>query len=233
MEANDKVKFKVNEKHGLAAIGLVIILVLLGLKFFRDDPLRLTALKTELPHMVNFIRSFPVGAPVVLFGLVFLQSAVPIIPFFLLAGAGGIVFGMFWGLIIIWCGAVLGACFTFSLARYLGKDGVQHWLDKRGWDYRYSVEKGFLAILVSRLIPVVPSVAVNIVSGLSKVRFSEFALATTLGKLPWAFLYTSLGYNLSKGKIWAIYLALAVMALMLAMVIYRWLSRHNQTNSCP
>jgi uncharacterized membrane protein YdjX (TVP38/TMEM64 family) len=215
-------KYKFSEKHGLAVTLVVILLILLGWKLFRGELLRLIALKTELPHMVSFIRSFSVGTPLVLFGLVFLQSAIPVIPYFLLAGVAGILYGMFWGLLLIWSAGVLGACTIFGVARYLGKEFVQRWLVKRDWDFCYTNEKGFLVICGCRLIPVVPSVAVSIISGISKVRFSDFASATAIGKLPWAILYTTLGYNLSRGKIWAIYLALTILALMFTLVVYRW-----------
>ncbi|MFZ3170609.1 MAG: VTT domain-containing protein [Carboxydocellales bacterium] len=214
-------KYKFSEKHGLAVTLVVILLILLGWKLFSGELLRLRALKTELPHLVSFIRSFPVGAPLVIFGLGFLQGAIPIIPYFLLAGAAGILYGMFMGLLIIWSAGVLGACATFGIARYLGKEFVQRWLLKRGWDFCYTNEKGFLAICGCRLIPVVPSVAVSIISGISKVRFSDFASATAIGKLPWAFLYTTLGYNLSRGKTWAIYLAFALVAAMFTYIVYR------------
>ncbi len=232
MESSDKVKFKVRQKHGFAVAVLVMLLVLSGWGILRGDLLNLKALETELPQLVSYIRSFPVGAPLVLFGLVFLQGAIPVIPFFLLAGAGGIIFGMLGGLLIIWSGGVLGACTTFTVARYLGKARVERWLINRGWNFCYTNEQGFLAILISRLIPVVPSVAVNIISGISKVRFSAFASATALGKLPWAFLYTSLGYNLSRGKTWALYLALVIVALLLILAVYRWFTQRAKAKVC-
>lgn len=232
MESSDKVKFTVRQKHGIAVAVLAVLLVLSGWKLSQNDLLNSKALETELPQLVSYIRSFPVGVPLVLFGLVFLQGAVPVIPFMLLAGAGGFIYGMFWGLLLIWSGGVLGACATFAVARYLGKARVEGWLVKRGWNFCYTDEQGFLAILVSRLIPVLPSVAVNVVSGISKVRFSVFGLATAVGKLPWAFLYTSLGYNLKQGKTWAFYLALAGIAFLFILTVYRWLNQRAKVKAC-
>lgn len=232
MESSNKVKFTVHQKHGLAVAVLAVLLVWSGWKLSQNDLVNAKALESELPQLVSYIRSFPVGAPVVLFGLVFLQGAVPLIPFFLLAGASGIVYGMFWGLLIVWSGGVLGACATFAAARYLGKARVEGWLAKRGWNFCYTDEQGFLAILVSRVIPVLPSVAVNVISGISKVRFAVFALATAVGKLPWAFLYTSLGYNLKRGKTWAFYLALAGIALLFILTLYRWLNQRSKVKTC-
>jgi LPXTG-motif cell wall-anchored protein len=58
---------------------------------------------------------------------------------------------------------------------------------------RLMVDRGFWALLVGRLIPVVPFVAVSYGAGLTAVRLTPYALSTALGLIPSTVVQVGIG----------------------------------------
>ncbi|MBI4280590.1 TVP38/TMEM64 family protein, partial [Candidatus Uhrbacteria bacterium] len=80
--------------------------------------------------------------------------------------------------------------------RYLGRDAVSKILKSKGalcgLDEKIG-NNGFYSVLILRLVPLFPFNGVNFGLGLTKVSFRDYMLATLMGMLPGAFVYTSLG----------------------------------------
>lgn len=201
---------------------ILLVVVVLGWLTLQGSMSHIATLETKVPTLIKQIQSYPVASPVILFILAVIQSIVPVMPFFLMAGTAGALFGTVKGLLLVWPGAVVGALAVFLAVRYLGRERAKTWLLRTGKRPDWSPEQGFLAILLARLIPVVPSSAVNVICGLSRVKLHTFLLASALGKLPWALLYTSLGHNLKKGNSRASFVALLLLILMVASALIRW-----------
>ncbi|HEX3032403.1 MAG TPA: TVP38/TMEM64 family protein [Bacillota bacterium] len=207
---------------------IVLAVVVLSLLLVQGSLTHMETLKAKVPGLIKQIQSYPVASPLLVFLLAVIQSIVPVLPFFLLAGASGALFGIITGLLLVWSGAVVGALVVFLGVRYFGRDRARAWLEGLaglGRRPEWSPEKGFIALLLARLIPIVPSSAVNVVCGLSRMKAHTFLAATAMGKLPWALLYTSLGYNLQKGNSRASIIALLILLLMLFSALIRWPKR--------
>jgi uncharacterized membrane protein YdjX (TVP38/TMEM64 family) len=56
---------------------------------------------------------------------------------------------------------------------------------------------GTVAVMESRIIPLLPYGAVNFSAGLTTLRFREMALGTVVGGAPKVFAYTALGGSLT------------------------------------
>lgn len=108
--------------------------------------------------------------------------------------AAGAAFGLASGSLLAWLGAVLGALVAFAVARGLGRDLVA-----RGLRGRLAAvddvlgDRGFVTVLVARLIPVVPFTAVNYGAGVTGVRVLPYLTATMLGMVPGTLAYAALG----------------------------------------
>jgi uncharacterized membrane protein YdjX (TVP38/TMEM64 family) len=76
-------------------------------------------------------------------------------------------------------------------------------------------EKGFLYMLLLRLIPLLPFDLISYAAGVSKVKLSAFFLATVLGILPGTFAYNFLGTSFVEGNITMIVIAIIVFVLVL------------------
>ena len=152
--------------------------------------------------MSAYLREFGFLAPFVAFGLFVLQAALPIFPYVILAAAGGLLFGWKMGFLLSWLGALAGACLAYWLCRYAGADWAQRVI-KRRFNYdinRIDTGMAFWSILLARIIPVIPTPAINAAAALTGVSFWNFFFSSALGKIPTAILYTGLGISLFKYK---------------------------------
>ncbi len=152
--------------------------------------------------MSAYLREFGFLAPFVAFGLFVLQAALPIFPYVILAAAGGLLFGWKMGFLLSWLGALSGACLAYWLCRYAGADWAQRVI-KRRFNYdinRIDTGMAFWSILLARIIPVIPTPAINAAAALTGVSFWNFFFSSALGKIPTAILYTGLGISLFKYK---------------------------------
>lgn len=156
----------------------------------------------NIESTVNFIRGFGLLAPGVAFLLFTLHAIAPVFPYFILAGAAGVVFGFWEGAALAWSGALTGACCAFLLTRALGWEWLYKHLNRRyGLEVkRINPHLSFWAILLARIFPVVPTPLINTVSAVSGVSFGIFFLASALGKLPTALVYSGLGSHLYKSR---------------------------------
>ena len=108
----------------------------------------------------------------------------------------------------------------------------EHELDRAEvWFERH----GQLAVLVSRLLPVVRTF-ISLPAGIAQMRFARFSFYTVLGCLPWTFALTAVGYAL--GSQWDVverylrpvsYLVAAVCVLAIGWWFYRRWSDTGRT----
>lgn len=136
-----------------------------------------------------------------LFVLLYAVATALAFPGSLLTIAGGAVFGFGWGAVLNSVAANIGANAAFGMARVLGRDGVERLVGTRlaGLD-RATQRHGFMGLLVLRLIPLVPFNALNFGSGLTAMRWRDYALATVLGIFPGTLIYTFFADALVEGS---------------------------------
>ncbi len=95
-----------------------------------------------------------------------------------------------------------GACLCYWVCRLLGHSPLSQWLYSR---YGYDVDNhnpwvAFWTIMISRVMPFVPTPFINIAAALGGVSFGNFFLASAIGKIPTALLYTGLGLALFNAR---------------------------------
>ncbi len=131
--------------------------------------------------------------PVLFFALYAALALVPV-PKALLTAAGGALFGLWAGAGLSLAGALVGAIISFGAGRLLGRDSVDRLI--RGRVARVDAllaDHGLSAVLIVRLIPLVPFIAVNYASGLTGVMFRHYVLGSALGMVPGSLAYAALG----------------------------------------
>ena len=150
--------------------------------------------------------------------------------------AAVVLFGPWWGFVVALSGATLGAAGAFGLARGL----LRRWVVRRfGHHERWRAVDGVLerhggvAVLLLRLLPVLPFNVLNYACGLTGARFAPFAAATVVGMAPaTAVVCYSTAVLAEPGAGWASPRALVALALLAALLVglplyWRWKSRKD------
>jgi len=125
-----------------------------------------------------------------LYVLVYVVGALLLVPGVLLSFIGALLFGVWEGTLYTWIGATIGATLAFWLAKALGRDfvaqrlgGKLQVLDQRVRD------RGFVGLLLIRLVPLFPFNVVNFGCGLTGLRTRTYVAATAVGIVPGTFVY--------------------------------------------
>ncbi|NOU65422.1 TVP38/TMEM64 family protein [Paenibacillus sp. LMG 31461] len=182
--------------------------------------------KDEILHWMQYG-----DAPVLLIFMAALGFIIiPVIPYKIVIGMLGFMYGPLTGALISWTAASVASVIVFWLARYLFQKQGRAYLSKyeKVEKIQTAIEKNpFLTILLARLIPVIPQAVVNVVPAITSIPVVTFAVASTLGKIPAMLLFAFIGSNLFAGTSKLVF-SVGVYVLFLASVyiVYRvWLKK--------
>lgn len=211
-----------NKRGRLAAYlryGLTPALVGLIVYFFFFTKTGSKIIHTDVGQLSEYLRSFGAYAAVLGMLAVLFQTIIPFVPFVLVAGANVLVFGLGWGFTINYFMSVFGALIAFLFARYYAHEAIARRLERYPLMHVFNkkLEKhGLFYVLSGRLIPVIPSAAINFGSGLTKIRIRDFLVATVLGKIPIILLESFIGHDLvhfheNRGRLLLLLLIFAVL----------------------
>jgi len=113
--------------------------------------------------------------------------------------AGGAVFGVFWGTLIVSFASTIGATLAFLAARFLFRDAVHAKFAERLKAIDEGVEKeGAFYLFTLRLVPVFPFFMINLLMGLTNMRVAVFYLVSQIGMLAGTAVYVNAGTQLAK-----------------------------------
>ncbi|MEF3302413.1 TVP38/TMEM64 family protein [Paenibacillus sp. GYB003] len=147
----------------------------------------------------QLLHQFEALGPLPGFVAAWLESLLPFLPLVAILIANVNIYGFLEGFLLSWFGVVTGAFTVFWFVRRFGGRVRQfverksprstrliHWLERHG----------FMPIFLLSCFPFTPSFLVNIVSGLSKVPFHTFIIATVLGKGVMILIVSFAGHDL-------------------------------------
>lgn len=183
-------------KKAVILLSLIVITILIILK---GDHIIGLLTGDSLKRVVQYVQSWGIFAPIISIGLMVFQAIAAPIPAFLVTSTNGLVFGVFWGTIISWTGAMLGALVAFYLAKKLGYEFVKkkvkdaQWLNQLD---RLKGKYGFWIVLIARLVPVVSFDLISFAAGLAGMRLRNFMISTGIGMLPGTIAYTVIGHDM-------------------------------------
>lgn len=113
--------------------------------------------------------------------------------------AGGAIFGLGWGLLIVSFASSIGATLAFLTARFLLRDSVQSRFGQRLAEVDKGIRKdGAFYLFTLRLIPVVPFFVINLLMGLTTMKAWTFYWVSQLGMLAGTAVYVNAGTQLAQ-----------------------------------
>ena len=178
--------------------------------------------QVEPDEIQRFVAGFGPWAPLVYMGLFALLPAV-FFPVAVLALAGGLLFGLWWGSIYTFLGAMVNCTVMFFMARTVGyqkvKTLVESKLSKR-WQERLNAaagREGFLLLVILRLIPAVPYNLINYGFGLTRMSYPAYLIGSAIGIIPGTLVFINIGdkaMDVGSPGFWA---AMGLLVLLLAV----------------
>ncbi len=144
----------------------------------------------------NFVESRPLASGLI-FICIYTLSVVLSLPWTVfLSFLAGILFDVFFGASLVVVSGTLGSVMFFWIAQKFTHNlihGKRNLLAKLKHGFQ---EDAFVYILMLRLVPVFPYIAVNLSSAFFDVPFRSFFLATLIGLVPTSLLYVLMGVEL-------------------------------------
>lgn len=173
-------------------------------------------------QLQDIISQFGNWAAIAYIGLFTLLPAF-FFPVAVLALAGGLLFGLWWGSLYTFLGAILNCTLMFLLARYAGREKVEGLMARKlgpAWQSRLqslNSSGGFLLLIVLRLIPAVPYNLINYAFGLTAMSYRTYILASAIGIIPGTLAFINIGdkaLDITDPDFW---IAIGLLGLLLAV----------------
>ena len=113
--------------------------------------------------------------------------------------AGGAVFGLLWGTVLVSFASTAGATLAFLAARFLLRGWVQQRFGEQLRAINGGIEReGGFYLFALRLVPVFPFFVINLVMGLTAIRTRTFYWVSQVGMLLGTIVYVNAGTQLAK-----------------------------------
>ena len=144
-------------------------------------------------------------------------------PVAVLALAGGLLFGLIWGSIYTFVGAICNCTLMFLLARYAGREKVEQLMERKLsplWRRRLAglnSGRGFLLLVILRLIPAVPYNLINYAFGLTSMSYRTYIVGSAIGIIPGTLAFINIGdkaLDVTSPDFW---IAIGLLVLLLAV----------------
>ena len=182
----------------LAVAALAVVGALMWRHFGLGDLLTLDSLKASREALAALVAANPLGS-LALYFLIYLSVAALSLPgAAILTLAGGALFGLVKGLVVVSFASAIGALLSFLIARYLLRDSVQ----KRFGNLLEPINQGMQRdgawyLLTLRLVPLFPFFAVNLLAALTPIAATRFYWVSQLGMLAGTAVYVNAGTQLA------------------------------------
>jgi pyruvate/2-oxoglutarate dehydrogenase complex dihydrolipoamide dehydrogenase (E3) component/uncharacterized membrane protein YdjX (TVP38/TMEM64 family) len=178
----------------LVAVAIALFFVAGGHRYFTFE-----SLKQQQATVDGWYRAHPVQTVLLYFAAYVAVTGLSLPGATLLTLAGGAVFGLLWGTVIVSFASSLGATLAFLASRFVLRD----WVRSRFGERLRAIDEGLaregaLYLFTLRLLPVVPFFLINLALGLSAMRVRTFYWVSQVGMLAATLVYVNAGTQLAR-----------------------------------
>ena len=183
---------------------LAAIVVLVAAFFYFDGAryLRLDYLREQRAAIDAFYAAHPLQSTALYFAVYVAATALSLPGAAILTLAGGAIFGLLWGTLIVSFASSIGATLAFLASRFLLRDWVQGRFGARLRPVNEGVAKeGAFYLFALRLVPAFPFFVINLLMGLTPLRAWTFYWVSQLGMLAGTVVYVYAGTQLGEFRL--------------------------------
>ncbi len=161
----------------------------LSLDYIKDSQQRFQALYAE--------KTFSVIA--VYMGIYILATSLSLPGAAVLTLAGGALFGLWVGTLVVSFASTIGATLACVVSRFVLRDWVQRRFGHKMEQINQGIEReGSFYLLTLRLVPIFPFWMINLVMGLTRMKLRTFFWVSQVGMLPGTLVYVNAGRELGR-----------------------------------
>ena len=178
----------------LLAVGIAAFFVFdlgqyFSLAYIKQSQGRFVALYEQQPVLVTAV-----------FFLVYVAATALSLPgAVILTLAGGAIFGLVWGTVVVSFASTAGATLAMLAARTVLRDSIEQRFGKRLAELNKGVEReGAFYLFTLRLIPAMPFFVLNLLMGLTRMKTLTYFWVSQLGMLAGTVVYVYAGTELAK-----------------------------------
>ncbi|MEA2116385.1 MAG: TVP38/TMEM64 family protein [Thermodesulfobacteriota bacterium] len=183
----------------LVIVGVILVLIILFKIFGLGQYLTLDYLKAQQAAFTSLYNGHPVTVIGVYMLIYIVVTALSLPGAAVMTLAGGAMFGLVTGTIVVSFASTIGATLACLVARYLLRDGVQKKFGDKLVKINEGMEKeGGFYLFSLRLVPIFPFFIINLVMGLTSIPLRTFFWVSQLGMLPGTIVYVNAGKELAK-----------------------------------
>ena len=156
-------------------------------------------LKASQASFAQLHAEQPLTVAAVYFLIYVLATALSIPGAVIITLAGGAIFGLWQGLLIVSFASTVGATLAFLASRFLLRDWVEARFGQRLTDINAGVNReGAFYLFTLRLIPVVPFFLINLLMGLTRMKVWTYYWVSQIGMLAGTAVYVNAGTQLAQ-----------------------------------
>jgi pyruvate/2-oxoglutarate dehydrogenase complex dihydrolipoamide dehydrogenase (E3) component/uncharacterized membrane protein YdjX (TVP38/TMEM64 family) len=156
-------------------------------------------LKASQANFAQLHAEQPLTVAAVYFLTYVLATALSIPGAVIITLAGGAIFGLWQGLLIVSFASTVGATLAFLASRFLLRDWVEARFGQRLSDINAGVNReGGFYLFTLRLIPVVPFFLINLLMGLTRMKVWTYYWVSQIGMLAGTAVYVNAGTQLAQ-----------------------------------
>jgi uncharacterized membrane protein YdjX (TVP38/TMEM64 family) len=198
-----KLGYTLYEERNIAMIKWIVLLcVFVGMVLvviYGGEWLSFEALKANRAFLLTAVETRYTTSVGVFCAIYVFSVALSVPGASLLTLTAGFLFGPWVGTVLVVLSATVGATFVFMLARSTLGGMLRHRVEGvLGRTQRDMQDNAFYYLLMTRLIPVFPFFAMNLVPAFLNVGLCVFVLTTFIGIVPGSFIYVNMGTGLGR-----------------------------------
>jgi pyruvate/2-oxoglutarate dehydrogenase complex dihydrolipoamide dehydrogenase (E3) component/uncharacterized membrane protein YdjX (TVP38/TMEM64 family) len=186
-------------------LALVVAIVALVAAFFAFDLGRFFTLEFFRSRQLEidaYVRGHPFASAAIYFAIYVAVTGLSLPGAVVMTLAGGAVFGLLWGTVIVSFASSIGATLAFLSSRFLLRDWVQGKFGERLKPINSGIEKeGAFYLFALRLVPAFPFFLINLAMGLTPIRTWTFYWVSQVGMLAGTIVYVYAGTTLGEFRI--------------------------------
>jgi uncharacterized membrane protein YdjX (TVP38/TMEM64 family) len=210
------------------AIYLAVLIILAGI--WKWSPVKEWVGFQTLVNWAEAFQGNPVSFPIVIGA--YIVGGLIMFPILLLLFVTTFAFQPLAGIIYSLAGCFSSAIVGYAVGKVIGQNVVRRLAGRRlNQVSRHLAHHGMEAIVVLRIVPILPFTVVNLVAGASRLSFKDYMIGTVIGMTPGIFVITFFQTSLSRAMSRSEPLHFLILILVAAAILVgsyfltRWINR--------